>query len=116
MKNGKWYLVYTKTHMEYDETAGCCGGVGDGGAFVDIKKDVSIALEATTAKEAEVEMNKKWEELRAHIKKENVPGYCYETKEQTWDREASNPRLVYKLRERSKSEIEALMKEDENDN
>lgn len=106
-------MVYEKTHMEYDETAGCCGGVGSGGAFVDVKKYVSITLNVATAEQARVEMNEKWEKLRAKIKKNNVPGYCYETKEQTWEREASNPRLVYKLRPRSAKERAALQKEDE---
>ena len=113
MKNGKWYLVYTKTHMEYDETAGCCGGIGEGGAFVDIKKNVSIALEATNQELAEVEGKDKFKKIRARLEKQGLIGYCYETKEQTLDREASDPRVVYRLRPRSKSEVEALMREDE---
>lgn len=102
MKNG-WYLVYTKTEQEWDDTAGCCGGAGSGGSFVDTETDIYIPLQAATEKKAENEAKKKWEELIAEIIKKDAPGYWNETKEKTLHRAASNPRIVYKYK--SKLEI-----------
>lgn len=117
MRNGKWYLVYTKTNMEYDEIAGCCGGVGNGGAFVDIKKDVSIALETTTKEARETEAKEKWKKIRDNAEAlwKKDPKSCGRnyTHRGFLDSEASNPRIVYKVRRRSKAEMEVLMREDE---
>lgn len=119
MKNGRWYLVYTKTHEVYDEDAGCYGGASEGGAFVNIEKHVSIALEATTAKLAEVEAEERWKKIRADIEViwANDPKGCGRncSHKGFLDMEASNPRVVYKLHRRSKSEVEVMMKEDEDE-
>ncbi len=109
--------MYAKTHMVWDDLAGCCGGAGDGGAFVDVRKSVNIALDTTTKKLAQVEAEEKWKKILAdaEAKWTKDPKGCSwnYTHQGFLDSEADNPRVVYKLRPRSKSEVKVLMKEDE---
>ena len=121
MKNGRWYLVYTKTDMEWDELSGCCGGVGSGGAFVDVKTHKSILLESNTETKARKEAEEKWRKICADIETAWIEGkerygenFAHNYSHQGFlDSQASNPSVVYKLRKRSAKERIALQKEDE---